>query len=123
MIEEALQDAGKNAAVSRAQKPVNSRYFIELHVAVDHEASRVAQDQNRRHQAIEFVRIVSEWLRDNKMEKEVSDLSVTAMGQVMIVCTRPVIDMIREQDIWAIAHIRSSDQFNQTSLMKRASKT
>ena len=119
MFEQAVVTSEKRANTGAA-RPASCRYFIELHVPSDTEASRTAQDQLRRHHSIEFVRIISEWLRDNNMSKEVNDLSVTAMGQVMIVCTRPVIDMIREQDIWAVAHIRSSDQFNQNSLMKRA---
>jgi hypothetical protein len=120
MFEQALATPEKRS--SSSAKPVSGRYFIELHVTIDPEASRAAQDQTRRHQAIEFVRVITEWLRDNSMSKDVSDLSVTAMGQVMIVCTRPVIDMIREQDVWAVAHIRSSDQFNQSSLMKRGTR-
>ncbi|HVY12915.1 MAG TPA: hypothetical protein VHB73_05055 [Alphaproteobacteria bacterium] len=122
MIEDVLQNKEKTISRQPAKPSIKSRYFIELQVAFDSEAPRFLQDQLRRHSAIEFVRVIGEWLKDNAMEADVSSLSVTALGQVMIVCTRPVIDLIREQDIWAIAHIRSSDQFDENSLLKRASE-
>ncbi|MBI3418861.1 MAG: hypothetical protein HY053_01835 [Proteobacteria bacterium] len=121
MIEELIHEEEKVSTGPSAKKPVNSRYFIELQVPSDPEAPRFLQDQLRRHHAIEFVRIVGEWLKDNGLHKEVTEMSVTALGQIMVVCTRQVIDLIREQDIWAVAHIRSSDQFNETSLIKRVS--
>ena len=122
MIEELIQEQERAPSMVQAKKPITSRYFIELQVATDPEAPRFLRDEIRRHGAIEFVRIISEWLKDNKLQKQVAELSVTALGQVMIVCARPVIDLIREQDIWAIAHIRSSDQFDERSLIKRVSE-
>lgn len=121
MIEEVIQEKEQIPGLNQAKRPVNSRYFIELHVTTAPDAPRLLVDEIRRHSAIEFVRVIGEWLKDNSMEKEVSDLTVTALGQVMVVCSRSVIDLIREQDIWAIAHIRSSDQFDGHSLIKRAS--
>jgi hypothetical protein len=107
-------NSGKSIIVagSKEKKPLNSRYFIELHVAASRETSRVILDQMRRQQALEFIQIVGEWLKDHGFGEEVASLSVTAMGQVMIVCSNRVIDQIREQDVWAVAHIRSSDQFS-----------
>ncbi len=105
----------KSIIVANNKKPLLSRYFIELHVPANATTSRPILDQMRRQQALEFTQLVGEWLKENGMTEEVSSLSVTAMGQVMIVCGQRVIDTIREQDIWAIAHIRSSDQFSKLS--------
>lgn len=118
MFETVLEQNKKSTLVAGAKKPANSRYFIELHVADSHETSRPILDQMRRHKALEFMQIVVEWLREHEMADDVASLSVTAMGQVMIVCTNRVIDQIREQDIWAIAHIRSSDQFSKMARVK-----
>jgi len=97
---------------SAERKATQSRFFIELHVNGGRETSRAILDHLRRQQALEFTQIVGEWLRDHGLGEDVSNLSVTAMGQVMIVCTPRVIDQIRDQDVWGIAHIRSSDQFS-----------
>jgi hypothetical protein len=101
--------------VTPAKPPLKSRYFIELHVPEKENASRIVMDEIRRHQAIEFIQILNEWADDNNISDEVTSLSSTVLGQVMIVCTRRVIDLIRTQDVWAIAHIRSSDQVSDLS--------
>jgi hypothetical protein len=93
-----------------AKKPNKNRYFIELLVREDHEVTRALIDGIRAHKAHEFISILRDWMRDSDLKDDVSSLSVTAMGQVMIVCTHRVIDFIRAQDMWAIAHIRSADQ-------------
>jgi hypothetical protein len=108
-------------SITPVKRPVNNRYFIELQVTADPDAPRFLKDEIRRHSAIEFARVIGEWLKDNDLQGEVSDLSVTALGQIMIVCTQQVINLIREQDIWAVAHIRASDQFNENSMIKRVS--
>jgi hypothetical protein len=119
MITELIHKDKEVLSITPVKRPVNSRYFIELQVTTDPDAPRFLKDEIRRHGAIEFARVIGEWLKDNDLQGEVSDLSVTALGQIMIVCTTQVINLIRAQDIWAIAHIRSSDQFNDTSLIKR----
>lgn len=98
------------AVVTPTRKPVLNRYFIELHVAVPHDAPRILYDQLRRHKALEFIQVLGDWLADEGLKDEVSNLNVTTLGQVMLLCSHRVIDLIRSQDIWAIAHIRSSDQ-------------
>lgn len=110
MVQSILDDEKQFSIVTAVKKPVKNRYFIELHVPETPDTSRVVQDEVRRHNALEFVQILREWARDNSMEDEIGSLSTTVMGQVMIVCTHKVIDFIREQDVWAIAHIRSSAQ-------------
>ena len=114
MYETGQEQSRKTVQVTGLKaKPVAfSRYFIELQVAQGQETSRAVQDQMRRQQALEFVQVFEEWMKENDLKREVSSLSVTAMGQVMIVCSNRVIDQIREQDVWGIAHIRSSDQFS-----------
>lgn len=105
-------------ALSASAKPAAqnfSRYFIELHVDTGRETSRAILDQLRRQQALEFMQIFGEWVRENSYSDDIASMSVTPMGQVMMVCSNRVIDQIRDQDIWAIAHIRSSDQFSKLS--------
>lgn len=121
MIAELIHEDKEITAVTQVKRPVNTRYFVELQVTTDPDAPRFLKDEIRRHGAIEFARVIGEWLKDNGLQGEVTDLSVTALGQIMIVCTPQVINLIREQDIWAIAHIRSSDQFNEGSMIKRVS--
>ncbi|MDX1923203.1 MAG: hypothetical protein SFW65_08760 [Alphaproteobacteria bacterium] len=100
----------KEPVVTAAKKPVYSRYFIELHVPENREASRVLMTEISRHAALEFIQVLRDWVKHEHMASELSSVSVTAMGQVMIVCSHRLIDMVREQDIWAISHIRSADQ-------------
>ncbi len=120
MFESAVEAKKKtNILVAGARKPINSRYFIELHVEKSQETARPVLDQMRRHKALEFTQIVSEWLGEHGMANDVASISVTAMGQVMIVCSNRVIDQIREQDVWGIAHIRSSDQFSKLASRAR----
>lgn len=110
MIEAILSEEQKQPVVTAAKKPTYSRYFIELHVPENREASRVLMTEISRHAALEFIQVLRDWIKHENMANDLSSVSVTAMGQVMIVCSHRLIDMIREQDIWAISHIRSSDQ-------------
>ncbi|NDE91071.1 MAG: hypothetical protein EB059_08060 [Alphaproteobacteria bacterium] len=100
----------KLPVVSAAKKPPFNRYFIELHVPEDRDASRILMDEIRRHTALEFIGVLRDWAKNENMVGDLSSASVTAMGQVMIVCSHRLIDLVREQDVWAISHIRSSDQ-------------
>lgn len=100
----------KHPVITATPKPVLSRYFIELHVTVPADAPRLLADQLRRNEAVQFIHVLEDWLADQGLRDEVSNLTITVMGQVMVLCSHRVIDLIREQDIWAIAHIRSSDQ-------------
>lgn len=112
------QKKNDHLALSATPKPASqnfSRYFIELHVDTGRETSRAILDQLRRQQALEFTQIFGEWVRENGYSDDISSMSVTPMGQVMMVCSNRVIDQIRDQDVWAIAHIRSSDQFSKLS--------
>lgn len=118
MLDEVFEKTKNFHSLSEARALPKIRYFIELHVPSGHEDSRALMDEMRRHKAFEFISIVGEWFKDNDVKDEVSSLSVTAMGQVMIVCTHKVIDLIRAQDIWGIAHIRAADQ---TSDLRRIS--
>lgn len=99
----------KSTVVTAVKKPIYNRYFIELHVPEDREASRIIMNENRCHAALEFIKVLREWVTNDDLLKELSSVSVTAMGQVMIVCSNRLIDLIREQDIWAISHIRSAE--------------
>ena len=117
MIEAILTEEQKksgNAAsappiVTTAKKPTYSRYFIELHVPENREASRILMNEIRSHAAHEFIQVLRDWVKQDNLSSELSSVSVTAMGQVMLVCSHRLIDLVREQDIWAISHIRSAE--------------
>jgi hypothetical protein len=112
MLETTLGGDKKKNVTATAKKPAAAthRYFIELHVPEEPDATRMLMDEIRRHRAYEFIQVLRDWLKDHALLEDVAGLSVTAMGQIMIVCTHRVIDMVRTQDVWAIAHIRSSDR-------------
>lgn len=95
--------------VITGKKLTHSRYFVELQVSVPDDAPRILTDIKRRHTALEFVCALREWLHDQELTEDVSSLCLTAMGQVMIMCSHQVMDLIRAQDIWAIATIRSAE--------------
>jgi hypothetical protein len=114
MIEAILTEDKKQSAhqpvVTAAKKPTYSRYFIELHVAEDREASRILMNEIRCHAAMEFIHVLRDWVKNENLVADLSSVSATAMGQVMIVCSHRLIDLVRDQDIWAISHIRSAEQ-------------
>ncbi len=110
MIEAILSEEQKQPVVTATKKPTYNRYFIELHVPENREASRVLMTEISRHAALEFIQVLRDWIGHENMTNDLSSVSVTAMGQVMIVCSHRLIDMVREQDIWAISHIRSAEQ-------------
>ncbi len=95
--------------VSVAKMPIYSRYFIELHVPENLEASRILVNEARSDAAHEFIQVLRDWVKNDNLSGELSSVSVTAMGQVMIVCSHRLIDLVRDQDIWAISLIRSAE--------------
>lgn len=119
MFEEILEESKGLSAMSAPRALAMTRYFLELHVEISGEKSRILQDEIRRHKAFEFIEVMGEWFKDFEIAGEVSSMSVTAMGQVMIVCTHRVIDLIRSQDVWGITHIRATDQRTDLSRIGR----
>ena len=110
--EEPKQTTGPAASapvVSVAKMPIYSRYFIELHVPENREASRIVVNEARSDASHQFIQVLRDWIKNDNLSSELSSVSVTAMGQVMIVCSHRLIDLIRDQDIWAISHIRSAE--------------
>ena len=82
------------------------RYFIELQPDEGSAVPRWRETEMRRAQAVRFIEIVSEWLREQELDDKVSAMAITALGQVQITCETDVITQIRHQDVMNIAAIR-----------------
>ncbi|NBX73808.1 MAG: hypothetical protein EBQ89_05855 [Alphaproteobacteria bacterium] len=83
-----------------------NRFFIELPPADD--PHRRKQSDLQKNRAEEFVGIMQGWLIEARLAHLVRQLNVTLLGQIQIVCTAEVIDIIRKQDVVPIAAIRSA---------------
>ena len=84
----------------------HNRYFIELQPNSAGPVPRHSEDAVRRAQAIHFMTTIYNWLKTHALEDKVSDVDVTAFGQIQITCTVNVINRIRNEDELSIASIR-----------------
>jgi hypothetical protein len=87
------------------------RYFIELQPEGTEPVSRRGEVQARREQATHFITTIYDWLKNHALDDKVSDMDVTAFGQIRITCEVAVIDRIRDEDVLNIAVIRPSAQY------------
>ncbi len=84
----------------------HNRYFIELHPESPAPIPRNLESAARREQAASFIATVYDWLRSQELDDMVSDMDVTAFGQVQITCDSELITRIRDYDALSIATIR-----------------
>ncbi|QQR69618.1 MAG: hypothetical protein IPI58_02850 [Alphaproteobacteria bacterium] len=84
----------------------HNRYYIELYC--DERAGEPRKDMELRRQqaAMDFVSMMQEWVRETGCGEQISNISVTPMGQVMLVCTPVFVRHIRSQDVTGISSIR-----------------
>jgi len=82
------------------------RFFIELQ-AQGH-VPRHSEDAARREHALRFITSIYDWLKRHALSDKVSDMDVTAFGQICITCDTDVINRIRDEDDLHIAAIRPS---------------
>jgi hypothetical protein len=87
------------------------RYFIELYPESTLSPPRWREAEIRREQALAFIMEIGEWLKREALDTKVSDMVVTVLGQVQIVCEADIITQIRNAREPDIAMIRSGAQF------------
>jgi len=87
------------------------RYFIELQPDGVDPVPRHREDALRRQQAFQFIASIYDWLKQNALDNKVSDLDVTAFGQVRITCEADVIARIGGEEDLHIASIRPSAMY------------
>ena len=98
-----------------------NHYFIELQSDKTEPVPRYRETELRRELAAQFVEVIGEWLKEQDLDDQVSDIAITALGQVQITCEANVINQIRNQDVMEIAAVRQgsmlSENFNRWSAM------
>lgn len=82
------------------------RYFIELQPETAPPVPRNREAETRREQALLFIAAIYNWLKNHDLGDKVSDMDVTAFGQVRITCDAEVINRMRNEDALSIAAIR-----------------
>jgi hypothetical protein len=82
------------------------RYFIVLQPEKNASGAMTLQRQSRRQAAFDFIKLLKEWVAENRQQEMVSAIDVTMFGQIQIICDPTLIKQIREQDVLAIAEIR-----------------
>ena len=82
------------------------RYYIVLQPERNMTGPAALQRQTRRQAAFDFIRLLKEWVAEQKQQDKVSGFDVTMFGQIQITCAPEFIDQIRQQDILTIAEIR-----------------
>jgi len=87
-----------------------NRYFIELQPEGE-PVPRYRENETRRQQATQFVAMIHEWLKEKELESKVSDMVITALGQVQITCEADVIGMLRHHEEQNIATIRQASAY------------
>jgi hypothetical protein len=87
-----------------------NRYFIELQQEGE-PVPRHREAEIRRQQATQFVAMIHEWLKEKELENKVSDMAITALGQVQITCEADIIGMIRREEEDNIAAIRQASAY------------
>jgi hypothetical protein len=88
-----------------------NRYFIELQPETGDPVPRYQEAETRRHQATQFIAMIHDWLREKELENKVSDLAITALGQVQITCEADIIGMLRRDEEENIAAIRQASLY------------
>jgi hypothetical protein len=81
-------------------------YFIELQPAGVAPIPRNREAEARREQAVLFIATIYDWLKNHDLNDKVSEMDVTALGQVRITCDAEIIHRIRGEDALSIAAIR-----------------
>lgn len=99
------------------------RYYIVLQTKDGDAGPASLHRQTRRAAAFDFVKLLREWIAEQKQEAQVSALDVTMFGQILITCAPEFIDQVRQQDILAIAEIRpaNSAEMNLRKLIDQVS--
>jgi hypothetical protein len=87
------------------------RYFIELYPEGGSEPPRWRETEIRRAQAAHFIAEIHAWLKQEALDNRVSGMTITALGQVQIICEADIINQIRSDREPAIAMIRSGAEF------------
>jgi hypothetical protein len=82
------------------------RYFIELQPVEGETVPRHQETAKRRELAAQFLKNVGLWLHQHEMADKVSEMAITALGQVQMTCVPDVINHIRHYDDLNIANIR-----------------
>jgi hypothetical protein len=82
------------------------RYFIELQPTDSEPVPRSREAETRREQAVLFIAALYNWLKNHDLDGKVSDMDVTAFGQVRITCDAAIITRMRDEDELSIAAIR-----------------
>jgi len=84
-----------------------NRYFIELQPE-GAPVPRYQEVETRRQQAAQFITGLYQWLKEKELDAKVSDMAITALGQVQITCEADIIGLIRHQEEDNIAAIRQA---------------
>ena len=84
----------------------HNRYFIELQPPSAAPISRNREAEIRREQAAIFIAEVYSWLQSQDLGEMVSEMDVTAFGQVQITCETEIITRIQENRTLNIATVR-----------------
>jgi hypothetical protein len=82
------------------------RYFIELQPDSPDPVLRNREAETRREQAMHFIAAIYDWLKNNELDGKVSNMDITAFGQIRITCEADVISRIRDEEELSIAAIR-----------------
>lgn len=88
-----------------------NRYFIELQPEIGDPVPRHMETETRRLQATHFIAMIHEWLKEKELENKVSNLAITALGQVQITCEADIIGMLRYEEEENIAAIRQASAY------------
>lgn len=83
-----------------------NRYFIELLPQESEPVPRYRETELRRETAVQFIETVNSWLQQNELISKVTNMAVTALGQVQITCEPDIIHQIRNRDLPNIVTIR-----------------
>jgi hypothetical protein len=90
------------------------RFFIVLPTGTPGNGPALLERPARRAAALNFVASLKEWIAENKLQDQVSNLDVTMFGQVQITCALEFIEQIRQQDMLAISEIRPAQSMDKT---------
>ena len=90
-----------------------NRYFIELQPETTAPVPRYRETEMRRALANQFIKFIGTWLQEQDLDKKVSTMAVTALGQVQITCEAGIIHLIRRQDKMEIASVRQGSMLSE----------
>lgn len=86
----------------------HSRFYIELYHPTERARSRKEETDERKARADRFAESLRHWLAETGQSHLITGLTVTALGQIELLCDPYIIDQIRGQDVDGIAAIRAS---------------